>query len=114
MTCKVFISQLMKDKTNEEIKQERVRIEKYIKSYVKNKFHIDDDIKFLDSFIPDLEIPEECKRDVYFMSKSLEILSQADLAVFGAGWEKGRGTVIEHDVCSKYNIKYLDLEKGDI
>ena len=70
---KVFISQPMRDKTDEEIKKERERaIEE-----VKKKFN--DDVKIIDSFFEGA--PHDAK-PLWFLGESLRKLSDADVAYF--------------------------------
>jgi len=91
----LFISQPMRDKTNEEIKEERDRAIRLCKKY------LGDDIKVLDSFFEDA--PHDAK-PLWFLGKSIEMLSHADYAFFCDGWEDARGCVIEHECAEKYGI----------
>lgn len=70
---KIFISQPMANKTNEQIKAERLRAEKL----VKNKFNTDD-IEILDSFF---EGAPHDANPLWFLGKSIQILSQADVVL---------------------------------
>lgn len=96
---KVFISQPMKDKTNEDIKEER----KKITDYLKEKYG---DIEILDSFFEGA--PHDAK-PLWFLGKSLEILSQADIAVFARGWENYRGCKIENTCAKEYGIQTVEF-----
>ena len=100
---RVFISQPMKDKTNEEIKLERERCIEFIKK------EFGEDIEIIDSFFENA--PHEA-RPLWFLGKSLELLSTADVAVFCKGWEKYRGCQIENMCCSKYDIMKKYFECG--
>lgn len=91
----LFISQPMKDKTNEEIKEERDRAIRLCKKY------LGDDIKVLDSFFENA--PHDAK-PLWFLGKSIEMLSRADYVFFCDGWEDTRGCVIEHECAEKYGI----------
>lgn len=94
---KVFISQPMKDKTNEEIEQERQYIIKKVKKYFAN-------IEIIDSFFKDA--PHDAK-PLWFLGKSLELLSNADMVIFAKDWEDARGCRIEHECAVQYGIKLL-------
>lgn len=96
---KVFISQPMRDKTDAEIKEERERII----DACKNKYG---EIDVIDSFFE--SAPHDAK-PLWFLGKSFELLSTADLAVFAHGWEEARGCWMEHKACEEYgiNIEYL-------
>lgn len=43
-------------------------------------------------------------RNVWFLGHALLKLSRCDEAFFWAGWRKARGCMIEHEVCTMYNI----------
>ena len=116
MIAKVFISQPMRDKTNEQIEAERARaIENIKKEYDNN------DIKIIDSFFKDA--PHDAA-PLWFLGKSFELLSTADVAYFVKGWEKYRGCSMEFQACRSYHIPcfveqddeitYLLNEEGEI
>lgn len=99
---KIFISQLMKDKTNQEIEQERKEIiEKIRKHFKKIK------IEVIDSFIKDA--PHDAK-PLWFLGKSLELLSNANVIVLGKGWECSRGCRIEHECAVQYGMPIIYIE----
>ena len=82
---KVFISQPMKDKTNEQIEAERNRAIQVIKE----KYH--DDVEIIDSFFKGA--PHDAK-PLWFLGKSLQMLADADIAYFVEGWNRYRGCKI--------------------
>ena len=91
---KLFISQPMKDKTNEEIKEERNEIVKR----VTERFG---EVEVIDSFFENA--PHDAK-PLWFLGKSLELLSTADCAYFAEGWKEYRGCKIEHEAAVHYGI----------
>ena len=91
---KLFISQPMKDKTNEEIKDERNEIVKR----VTERFG---EVEVIDSFFENA--PHDAK-PLWFLGKSLELLSTADCAYFAEGWKEYRGCKIEHEAAVNYGI----------
>lgn len=93
---KVFISQPMKDKTNEQIQEERNKAISTIKEMY------NDDVEVIDSFFKDA--PHEAK-PLWFLSQSLSLLSTADVAYFCIDWEKYRGCKIEHVCAAEYDIR---------
>lgn len=95
---KVFISQPMANKTLEEIKTERSRIEKEIKAFFP-------DVEFIDSIFD--TYPGLVNAPLWCLAKALELLSYADLVYFAEGWEKARGCVIEHKCAVDYGIKII-------
>jgi len=91
---KLFISQPMVDKTNDEILAERQRI----LELVKEKFG-DENIELIDSFFKDA--PHDAK-PLWFLGKSFELLSTADIVFFGGKWREYRGCTMENMAAHKY------------
>lgn len=102
MATKLFISQPMRDKTNEEIERER---QNAIQS-VKEKYG--DDVEVIDSFFKDA--PHDVK-PLWFLGKSLELLADADVVFFCKDWEKYRGCRIEHLSAVEYGITVIESYK---
>lgn len=96
---RIFISQPMRDKTNEEIKEER---EKII-SMCKEEYG---EIEVIDSFFENA--PHDAK-PLWFLGKSFEMLSMADVTVFAKGWENARGCKMEHEACKEYGIEIAEI-----
>jgi hypothetical protein len=98
---KIFLSQVMKDRSDSEILNERNKaIEELKKEYP--------DAEFIDSFIK-----EDYKHPVQYLGASLIMLGTADLAVFLDGWRYGRGCRVEHEACCQYNIPVKYMSKED-
>ena len=97
---KIFISQPMKDKTNQEIEQERKEIIEKAEKYF-------GEIEVIDSFFKDA--PHDAK-PLWFLGKSLELLSNANIIVLGKGWENSRGCRIEHECAVQYGISVIYIE----
>ena len=94
---KIFISQPMKDKTDEEIKSERkLIVNKCIEEY--------GDIEIIDSFFEGA--PHDAK-PLWFLGKSFQKLAEADVAVFAHGWNDARGCKMEHEACCQYGITIM-------
>lgn len=96
---KLFISQPMNGKTNEEI--EAVR-EKAIKSA---SHFLGEEVEVIDSFFKDA--PHNAK-PLWFLGKSIELLSTADVVYFAKGWEDARGCKIEHECAIEYGIAFIE------
>lgn len=96
---KLFISQPMKDKTNDEIKSERNEIIQRVKERYPNE-----EIEVIDSFFENA--PHDAK-PLWFLGKSLELLSTADIAYFANSWEEYRGCSIEHKCAMEYGINII-------
>ncbi len=99
---KVFISQPMRDKTDEQIKEERAKAV----SRIKEKYN--EDVEIIDSFFENA--PHDAK-PLWFLGKSLELLANADIAYFCKDWEKYRGCKIEHTCAKEYGIKLMESEE---
>ena len=97
---KIFISQPMKDKTNQEIEQERKEIIEKLRKYFW-------EFEVIDSFFKDA--PHDAK-PLWFLGKSLELLSNANVIVLGKGWENSRGCRIEHECAVQYGISVIYIE----
>lgn len=92
---KVMISQPMKGRKTEEIKVER---ESLVKELKEKGFEVVDTV-----------FEKGPDNPLYFLSKSIEVMSNVDAAVFMPGWQSARGCRIEHQVAAEYGkfIKYL-------
>ena len=96
---KLFIRQPMRDKTNEEIIAER---ERAIESAKK---HLGEDVEVIDSFFKDA--PHDAK-PLWYLAKSLELISTADIAYFCKDWDKYRGCKIENTCAIEYGIDVIE------
>ena len=96
---KLFISQPMRGKTDEEILRER---EKAIASAQK---HLGEEVEVIDSFFQNA--PAAAK-PLWFLGKSLELLSTADVVYFAKGWEEARGCRIENTCAIEYGITVIE------
>lgn len=96
---KLFISQPMKGKTDVEILSER---QKAIK---KAEEMIGEPVELIDSFIQDA--PADANA-LWYLAKSLELMSTADIAYFVPGWSDARGCMIEHICSEEYDIDKID------
>lgn len=95
---KVFISQPMRDKTDEEILEKRSRLKELL---IQN--FGDTPIEILDTFFTNLEIPDDVKHpEIYRFSKTIEMLSKADTLFMAEDWERYRGCIFERDIFRAY------------
>lgn len=97
---KLFISQPMKGKTDEQILKERDIAIQEVKELVG-----DDDVEIIESFFKDA--PHDA-RPLWYLGKSLELLSTADVAYFAKDWDKYRGCKIEHICAIEYGIDCIE------
>lgn len=96
---KLFISQPMRDKTDEEILAVR---EKAIKSAEK---HLGEPVEVIDSFFQSAPVGA---KPLWFWGKSLELLADADVVYFAKDWEKYRGCKIENVCAVEYGIPVIE------
>lgn len=99
---RLFISQPMKGKTDEEILKEREA------AIAKAKEIYGEDVEVIDSFFQ--SAPADA-RPLWFLGKSLELLSTADIVYFAPGWKDARGCKIEHTCALEYGIAVLEGEQ---
>lgn len=67
----------------------------------------DEEIEFIDSFLQDY--PGEINKHipVWYLGKSIQLLSQADMIYLGEGWDKARGCKIEYEIAKAYGINII-------
>lgn len=92
---KIFISQPMSGKTDEQILAERADAFALIKS-------VYPDAELIDAYIADTL--QEKHGGLRYLSKSIDMLDQADAVWMLKGWEKARGCEIEHHCALNYGI----------
>lgn len=95
---KLFISQPMRGKTNEEILAVRA---KAIESAERN---LGEKVEVIDSFF--MDAPVDAK-PLWYLAKSIELLATADVAYFAKGWEEARGCRIENTCAVEYGIELV-------
>lgn len=59
----------------------------------------------IDSFFQNA--PADAK-PLWFLGKSIELLSGADIAYFADGWKDARGCRIEHECAKEYGIQIIE------
>ena len=98
---KLFISQPMNGKTDEEILAERERLIEIAERTTGEK------IDPLDTFFKDYT-PTAPYQGVEFLGKSIMALAEADVAIFAPEWEQYRGCRIENRICLDYGIPVIE------
>lgn len=101
-TMNVFISQPMKNRPNDEILEERRQLMEYVQ-----KLYPDRQVKELNSFFAS-DIQSR-NAPLKMLGMSLELLAEADVAIFANYWSLARGCKIEHRCCETYNVPIIDL-----
>lgn len=93
---KVMISQPMKGKTNEQIREERAEI---VRRLVEEGFEV------LDTVFENAPSNEDVA--IYMLAQSIRYIGKADRVIFMKGWEKARGCKIEHQVAVEYGKEII-------
>lgn len=103
----VFISQPMSNKSKDEIFETKERIIKKVKDYFQT-----DDLKFMKSYFETKHLKRLKNESLYFLSKSLKVLSKSDVIIMASGWENSIGCKIEYECARLYDIMviYEDTE----
>lgn len=101
---RVFISQPMKDLSEEEILENR----KKITDLIMTKYN--GDVEIVDSYIEE-KPPEGSNPGVWYLGKSIELLATADAIALAPGWSDARGCKIEYKVATEYELTVLTISR---
>lgn len=101
---KVFISQPMNGKAEEEIRFEREIAIKDAKKQVEETYPEDWDedgnqVEIMDTVLKDFSTDTH---PLVYLGESIKMLADADVVYFAKGWENARGCCIEHECAKKY------------
>lgn len=96
---KLFISQPMRDKSDEEILKARETAVGFVKAILA------EDVEVIDSFFQ--RAPADAK-PLWYLGESLKLLATADVAYFAPGWNKARGCIIENLCAKEYGIHTIE------
>lgn len=104
-TVRLFISQPMRGKSDEEIESEREDLIAIAKAVYAGR----GEVEVIDSFFKGgLVVPAGAKAPLYYLSKSLELLATADVAIFAKDWREARGCRIEHECADGYGVARIE------
>ena len=96
---KLFISQPMNGKTDEEIFAER-------KAAIQRATElIGEEVEVIDTFYTDFSADA---KPLEYLARSIADLAKADVAYFAKGWEEKRGCKIEHLCAVEYGINRIE------
>ena len=96
---KLFISQPMRGKTEEEILAVRA------KAIQSAERELGEEVEVIDSFIKGA--PAAAK-PLWYLGESIKLMAKADVAYFANGWEDARGCRIERECAEEYGITVID------
>lgn len=100
---RLFVSQPTRGKTEDEI------IEARDKAVKKLSLILDEEFEVVDSCFTEDEPKDVKNSGVYWLGKSLELLSKCDLALFIGDWWEYRGCRIEREVARTYGIEITEI-----
>lgn len=101
---RLFISQPMRGKTDEEILAVREKAIESAEDFLGEK------VEVIDSFFQNA--PADAK-PLWYLGKSLELLSTADVVYFAKDWEQYRGCRIENTCALEYGIAVIEDYRED-
>ena len=109
---KVFISQPMRGKTECEIREARNEAELAASVYLQERFNVPrESIKFIDSILKEKEGKPFKENPVWYLGKSIRLLSKADIAFFFDDWHDYNGCLSECFIAQRYGIPVVDMSK---
>lgn len=88
---RLMISQPMRGKTNEQIREERAKLVKQLES---------EGHEVVDTVFENAPANEDVA--IYMLSQSIRYIGKVDGVVFMKGWENARGCRIEYEVATAY------------
>lgn len=110
LPVRLFISQPMRGKTNEQIEREREELVEIAEAVYFGR----GGVEVIDSFFKGgLNAPAGAKAPLYYLSKSLELLATADAVIFAKDWQGARGCRIEHECAKQYGVPMIELPEED-
>lgn len=95
---KLFISQPMRGKSDDEILAERSNAIQAAKDA------LGEDVELIDSFFGTSDMSHALE----YLGESLKLLAKADIAYFAPGWNEARGCKIEHQCAVEYGIHTIE------
>jgi len=95
---KLFISQPMRGKTDEEILAERADAVQAARDA------LGEEVEVIDSFFGTSDMSHALE----YLGESLKLLAKADIAYFAPGWRDARGCKIEHACADAYGIHHIE------
>ena len=74
---------------------------------------VNEEIEIIDSFISDYPGEVNKQVPVWYLGKSIQLLSQADIAYFGGDWADARGCKLEHSIAEAYGLEVIEELKEE-
>ena len=67
--------------------------------------HFEEEFEVIDSYFENAPVEA---RPLWYLGKSIELLSTADVAFFAKGWKESRGCIIEYICANKYGMTVFE------
>ena len=99
MRRKLFVSQPMRGKTKEAIKEERKIAVSAAEKFLGEKLDV------IDSILKD-HVPHE---PIKALGKSIILMGDADVVCFADGWKMARGCQVEKEVAESYGLLSIEV-----
>lgn len=103
---KVFLSIPMNGRTKENIEKSIEKMKAVITAY------LGEEVEFIDTIVLDMPPYDAYKEAVWYLGKSIELMSQADIFVYLNNTYEYGGCAIECDVAQHYGIQCIMLERN--
>lgn len=97
-TKKLMVSIPMRGFSDEEIKTKLDRVKDTLEPQ---------GYEIIDSFLEKDAGEDVINPPVYYLSRSLQIMSKCDAVYFCKGWNQARGCVIEYNVALQYGVEII-------
>ena len=110
---KIFVSQPMKHRSDEEIIAERNRLFNDFKNKITELGYEGYHFELIDSFFKDINHSKDVKHEgVWYLGMSFELLATADIAIFANGatdpFKSAKGCILEKNACTFYNVPNIE------
>ena len=109
---KIFVSQPMKNRSDEEIIAERTRLFNDFKNKITELGYEGYRFELIDSFFKDVNHSKDIKHEgVWYLGMSYELLATADIAIFANGASNpmgAKGCILEKNACTFYNVPNIE------
>lgn len=102
---KLFVSVPMKDRTAEEIRASILKMHRIAEAYE------GEELELIDSYVLE-DPPMNYNRSVWYLSKSIEKLAEADVFIGISDLNGWPGCKIESDIAKAYNIKSYNVDSS--
>ena len=98
---KLFISQPFSGRTEEDVFEERAKIQRKVEEIQKEEFVVIDQYH---------QIAPEGAGRFYYLSQDILLMDEADLIAFSPDWKLAKGCRIEHELAVTYGLNMIEVE----